>query len=154
MTATITLWRPTGPEELAYVEGSGWRRWPARLPEQPIFYPVLNEEYATKIASDWNVAASGVGFVTRFTVRTDFLSAYDVQQAGGRTILEYWIPADDLDAFNDAIVGEIELVATFGDPDLRMPPMVAPTRPLSTPERFLSALTIAESIDEDRSERF
>jgi hypothetical protein len=46
----VTLWRPTGPEELALVEASGWREWPPRLPGQPIFYPVLNEDYATKIA--------------------------------------------------------------------------------------------------------
>ena len=43
---TVTLWRPTGPEELALVEASGWREWPPRLPGQPIFYPVLNEDYA------------------------------------------------------------------------------------------------------------
>ena len=48
-TETVTLWRPTGPEELALVEASGWRSWPPRLPDQPIFYPVLNEEYATTI---------------------------------------------------------------------------------------------------------
>jgi len=28
---------------LALVEASGWLAWPPRLPEQPIFYPVLNE---------------------------------------------------------------------------------------------------------------
>ena len=108
---TVVLWRPTGPEELVLVEASGWRRWPARLPEQPIFYPVLNEEYATKIARDWNVPHSGVGYVTRFRVRKDFLDGYPVQQAGGRTILEYWIPAEDLEAFNDHIVGLIEVVS-------------------------------------------
>lgn len=32
---TLTLWRPTGPQELALVEASGWRAWPPRLPEQP-----------------------------------------------------------------------------------------------------------------------
>src|SRR4051794_40670747 len=111
--ATVTLWRPTGPEELALVEASGWRAWPPRLPDQPIFYPVLNEEYATKIARDWNVRASGVGYVTKFEVRKTFLDGYDVQQAGGRTILEYWIPAEDLDAFNTNIVGLIEVVAEY-----------------------------------------
>ncbi|MFN8075090.1 MAG: hypothetical protein U0Q15_06670 [Kineosporiaceae bacterium] len=110
---TTTLWRPTGPAELALVEASGWRRWPPRLPDQPIFYPVLNEDYATRIARDWNVKASGSGYVTRFDVLTEFLDRYDVQQVGGRTILEYWIPAEDLDAFNDAIVGLIEVVATY-----------------------------------------
>lgn len=110
---TVTLWRPTGPEELALVEASGWRAWPPRLPDQPIFYPVLNEDYATKIARDWNVKASGVGYVTQFDVDKTFLDRYDVQQAGGQTILEYWIPAEDLEEFNRHIVGLIEVVAEY-----------------------------------------
>lgn len=110
---TVTLWRPTGPEELALVESSGWREWPPRLPDQPIFYPVLNLEYATMIARDWNVKANGAGFVTRFQVRKDFLDRYEVQQAGGKSILEYWIPADDLPEFNANIVGTIQIVAEF-----------------------------------------
>ena len=58
---TTTLFRPIGPEELALIEASGRRAFPPRLPEQPIFYPVLNEGYAVKIARDWNVKASGAG---------------------------------------------------------------------------------------------
>ncbi|MCL2090502.1 MAG: hypothetical protein FWH11_04645 [Micrococcales bacterium] len=110
---TVTLWRPTGPAELALVRDSGWRRWPPRLPDQPIFYPVLNEDYAVRIARDWNVPASGAGYVTRFEVRRDFLEQFDVQQVGGATILEYWIPAERLDELNDAIVGTIDVVQTF-----------------------------------------
>jgi hypothetical protein len=110
---TVLLWRPTGPEELALVQGSGWRAWPPRRPDQPIFYPVLNEEYATMIARDWNVPASGVGYVTRFEVRRSFLDRYEVHQVGGRTILEYWIPAEDLDELNTNIVGSIAVVAEF-----------------------------------------
>ncbi len=111
--ATVTLWRPTGPQELALVEASGWKQWPPRLPEQPIFYPVVNEKYARKIARDWNVKASGAGYVTRFEVRKSFLDRYDVHQVGGQTILEYWIPAEDLDDFNANIVGTIEVVAEY-----------------------------------------
>jgi len=110
---TVTLWRPTGPAELALVEASGWREWPPRLPDQPIFYPVLNEEYATKIAQDWNVNASGVGYVTRFAVEKSYLDRYDVHQAGGQTILEYWIPAEDLEQFNRHIIGSIAVVAEY-----------------------------------------
>lgn len=110
---TITLWRPTGPQELELVRASGMRAWPPRLPDQPIFYPVLNEDYATRIARDWNVKASGAGFVTRFEVRKDFLDRYPVQQVGGQTILEYWIPAENLDELNAAIVGLIEVVSEF-----------------------------------------
>ncbi|WP_086827484.1 hypothetical protein [Streptomyces sp. NRRL B-24572] len=110
---TTTLWRPTGPVELELVRESGRRAWPPRLPEQPIFYPVLNEEYAVRIARDWNVKHSGVGYVTRFEVDSEFLRRYPVQQAGGRTILELWVPAEELDEFNAHIVGEIEVVHEF-----------------------------------------
>ena len=110
---TITLWRPVGPKELELIAQSGMRAFPPRLPDQPIFYPVLTEDYAVKIARDWNVPASGSGFVTRFEVRRDFIAKYDVQEAGGRLHLEYWIPAEDLDAFNAAIVGVIEVVRRF-----------------------------------------
>lgn len=89
------------------------KQFPPRLPEQPIFYPVTTEEYAVKIARDWNVPASGSGYVTRFEVREDFLSAYDVREAGGTAHREYWIPAEELDAFNAAIVGQIVVVRTF-----------------------------------------
>lgn len=110
---TTLLWRPTGPEELELVRQAGWRAWPPRLPGQPIFYPVLSEDYAIKIARDWNVPASGAGYVTRFRVRSRFTARYPVQQVGGNTILELWIPAEDLDQLNASIVGLIEVVHEF-----------------------------------------
>ncbi|MFJ2825460.1 hypothetical protein ACIO7M_30740 [Streptomyces toxytricini] len=111
--ATTALWRPTGPEELELVRALDWRGWPPRLPDQPIFYPVLNEEYAVRIARDWNVPHSGAGFVTRFEVDSAFLSRYPVRQAGGRTIVELWVPAEELEEFNAHIVGRIEVVHAF-----------------------------------------
>lgn len=110
MTA-ITLYRPVGPKELALIEESGWREFPPRLPEQPIFYPVLNEEYATQIARDRNVPASGAGFVTRFHVAAAFLSRYPAQAVGGAVHKELWIPAEDLAELNRNIVGLIEMIA-------------------------------------------
>jgi hypothetical protein len=74
---------------------------------------VLNQEYATMIARDWNVKHSGSGYVTRFRVRRDFLEKYETHQVGGRTIVEYWIPAEDLDALNASIVGRIEVVSEY-----------------------------------------
>jgi hypothetical protein len=109
----VTLWRPVGPTELELIRKADMRAFPPRLPEQPIFYPVLSEEYAVKIARDWNVPASGSGFVTRFQVRRSFLDNYSVEKAGGSSHLEYWIPAEEMTAFNQAIVGEIEIVAEF-----------------------------------------
>jgi hypothetical protein len=113
MTDTMTLWRPTGPEELALVRDSDWRAWPPRLPDQPIFYPVLTEQYAIMIARDWNVPASGAGYVTRFAVEAGFAARYPVRQAGGAEILELWVPAAELDEFNAHIVGPIEVVHEF-----------------------------------------
>lgn len=112
--ATTVLWRPVGPKELELLRWSEWKAWPPRLPEQPIFYPVLNAGYAIKIARDWNVKASGSGYVTRFCVRTDFLARYPVRQAGGNTILELWVPAEDLAELNANIVGRILVTHTFG----------------------------------------
>ena len=48
---------------------SGWRRFPPRLPEQPIFYPVLTLAYARQIARNWHVQQGGAGFVTEFFYR-------------------------------------------------------------------------------------
>lgn len=110
---TITLWRPVGPKELKLIQHAGMKCFPPRLPEQPIFYPVTSEDYAVKIARDWNVPASGSGYVTHFQVRKDYLDGYVVQEAGGRAHCEYWIPAEEMDAFNDAINGEIEVVQEF-----------------------------------------
>src|SRR5215471_1723110 len=113
---SVTPWRPVGPAELALIRASGMRAFPPRLPEQPIFCPVLSEEYAIKIARDWNVTASGKGYVTRFRVIKAFLSNYEVHEAGGKSHGEYWIPADDLPRFNAALVGEIEVIAEFATP--------------------------------------
>src|ERR1700761_8819197 len=113
MNNTKMLFRPIGPKELELIRQTGMREFPPRLSDQPIFYPVLTEDYAVKIARDWNVPASGAGFVTRFKVRRSFLSRYRVQTAGGKDLLEYWIPAEDLPEFNKNIVGLIEVVRRF-----------------------------------------
>ena len=110
---TTTLYRPTGPEELRLVEESGFRRWPPRLPEQPIFYPVTNEEYAAEIASKWNARDGKPGFVTRFEVKAAFMARYPVQTVGARHHTEWWVPAEELEALNENIVGRIEVIREF-----------------------------------------
>ncbi|MDR3461066.1 MAG: ADP-ribosylation/crystallin J1 [Beijerinckiaceae bacterium] len=110
---TTMLWRPVGPKELELIQQNEMRAFSPRLPDQPIFYPVLSEDYAVKIARDWNVRANGSGFVTRFKVRSSYLAGYKVQDAGGRAHLEYWIPAEEMDAFNASIVGKIEVIREF-----------------------------------------
>ena len=113
--ATVTLYRPVGPKELALIESAGFSAFPRRLEWQPIFYPALNEDYAVQIARDWNVKQSGAGYVTRFRVRAEFLARYQVQTVAARMHQEYWIPAEELDEFNRKIVGPIEVLAAFGE---------------------------------------
>jgi len=115
--ATTTLYRPVGPKELALIEASGWTKFPPRLLQQPIFYPVMNEEYAVQIARDWNVPASGSGYVTKFEVRTSYVSKFQVQNVGGEIHNELWVPAEELEEFNGHIVGKIVVTQTFGTVD-------------------------------------
>jgi hypothetical protein len=114
--ATIVLYRPVGPQELELIAATGWKRFPPRLPEQPIFYPVDNEEYARQIARDWNVQSSGSGYVLRLSLPASFMEQYPVRQVGAAVHREYWIPAEDLEKMNDSIVGTIELLASYGAP--------------------------------------
>jgi hypothetical protein len=116
MSRTTTLWRPVGQRELDLVAQSGWARFPPRLSGQPIFYPVLNEEYAIKIARDWNTkdpASGNIGHVLRFDVDAEYLQRFPPRRVGGAGIDELWVPAEQLAEFNDHIRGAIVLVSTY-----------------------------------------
>jgi hypothetical protein len=95
------------------IKDSGWKRFPPRLPEQPIFYPVMNEEYAIQIARDWNVKSHGAGFVVKFDVKLSYIKRFKVQNVGGEIHNELWVPAEELNEFNDNIVGLITLTKEF-----------------------------------------
>src|SRR5437763_1221334 len=114
--STTVLFRPVGENEMVLIRERGFTAFPLRLPFQPIFYPVLDEEYAVQIARDWNTKdpASGfAGYVTRFRLRSDFLRRYSVQTVGSSVHREYWIPAADLPELNRNLVGLIEVIAEF-----------------------------------------
>lgn len=114
--SSVTLYRPVGTKELKLIEAAGWKAFPPRLPEQPIFYPVTNEGYARQIARDWNTKHNQDrrGYVTRFAVRAEVADSYDRRIVGGRQHEELWVPAENLSAFNAAIVGSIEVIAAYG----------------------------------------
>jgi hypothetical protein len=73
----------------------------------------MNEEYAIQIARDWNVPASGSGFVTKFSLSAACLNRYEIQNVGGAIHNELWVPAEDLEDFNDHIIGKIEVTQSF-----------------------------------------
>ncbi len=115
----MTLYRPVGLTELRLIADLKWRTFPPRLAIQPIFYPVLNEEYATHIAQQWNTKdpVSGFcGFVLRFEIDDEFAVRYAIKTVGARVHQELWVPAEDLAEFNAHIQAPIEVVAQFYGP--------------------------------------
>ena len=113
---TTRLFRPVGQGELELIATSNFKSFPPRLPDQPIFYPVLTKEYAEQIARDWNTRdeRSGfVGYVLEFEVETEYLKHFEIKKAGSSQHLEYWIPAEELEEFNKHICGEIRIIRKY-----------------------------------------
>lgn len=110
-----TLFRPTGVHELELIYRSGMKAFPPRLPEQPIFYPVTNREYAQQIARDWNAKSSPdhIGFVLRFNVEAEYAVQFPIQKVGGKDHLELWVPAEELEEFNRHIIGIISITDVY-----------------------------------------
>lgn len=109
----MRLYRPVGQAELDLIIAADYRSYPPRLPEQPIFYPVLNEKYAREIAEKWNRRSADsqyAGYVTTFEIDDDYISNYPVQTVGAGYHQEFWIPAEELDEFNRHIIGRIHVI--------------------------------------------
>jgi hypothetical protein len=106
-----------GLEELRLIYETDMRRFPPRLPDQPIFYPVTTDGYARQIARNWNTKSGTLaGFTTRFSVDETYVSKFKPQVVGSREHEELWVPAEELAEFNTNIVGVIEVIAAyFGD---------------------------------------
>ena len=96
---------------------SGMKAFPARLPQQPIFYPVLQLAYARQTASDWN-AKNGqfAGYVTQFKMEEDYIGQFEPHTVGNSEYQEFWISAEKMEEFNRHIIGHIKVLeAHFGD---------------------------------------
>ena len=109
----MILYRPVGQAEYDLIAQSEFTRFPPRLPEQPIFYPVLNQQYAHEIAEKWNTRYADAGYrgyVTRFQVEDAFATRYPVQTVGAGYHQELWVPAEELEEFNRNILGKIEII--------------------------------------------
>jgi hypothetical protein len=112
MASLTECFRPTGQKELDLIAASDYTRWPPRLPDQDIFYPVTNEAYAIAL-TQWNITDFGAGYVTRFWVKKSFMDRYPIQKVGGASATEWWIPAADLEELNNNIVGKIEVIGEY-----------------------------------------
>ncbi|MGE5463684.1 MAG: tetratricopeptide repeat protein, partial [Syntrophothermus sp.] len=107
----MILYRPVGLQEMELIYDSGMKAFPARQPQQPIFYPVLDLAYARQTASGWN-AKNGqlAGYVTEFKVEDEYIDKFEQHAVGGSQHQEYWIPAEQMDEFNRHITGHIKVV--------------------------------------------
>jgi hypothetical protein len=113
----VTLFRPVGQGELDLIEATQWQAFPPRLDHQPIFYRVLTEEYATKIARDWNTKDTTSG--SSGTYR-DLPSLTPRSTAGHRSkarpVMRFGnggsAPKNSR-IFNAMIIGAIEVVAEY-----------------------------------------
>lgn len=111
----MILYRPVGTAELKLIRESGWEKFPPRLPEQPIFYPVLEEEYARQIARDWNARYNDDrrGYVTRFEVEDSWAKRYEIHTVGAALHRELWIPAEEQEEFQRHFIGKIEVIGEY-----------------------------------------
>ena len=101
----MLLYRPVGLEEMALIFDAECEAFPPRLADQPIFYPVLNLEYAEQIAREWNTKGLKFArYVTRFEVRQEYAKNFEPHVVGGSVHRELWISAEELDSFNQPIV--------------------------------------------------
>jgi len=82
----VTLYRPVGRKELLLIMESRLHRFPPRLEDQPIFYPVLDEPYAIQIARGWNARDAGFGYVTRFRIPRSCFASFEVHTVGVASI--------------------------------------------------------------------
>lgn len=113
---TIILFRPVGLKELQLIIESDFSKFPPRLNWQPIFYPVMNEEYAAQIAYKWNTIdefSGYAGFVTSFRMNEDYIKRFKIQNVGGKIHNELWVPAEEMEEFNNHIIEKIEVTKSF-----------------------------------------
>lgn len=109
----MKLFRPVGIKEYELIKETQFTKFPPRLEGQPIFYPVLNREYAIEIAEKWNTKdefSGYCGFVTEFDVNDEYVKKFKVKTVGSSNHKELWIPAEDLDEFNNNIIGKIKVI--------------------------------------------
>ncbi|MDE5936748.1 MAG: hypothetical protein K2G83_05025 [Ruminococcus sp.] len=113
----MILYRPVGTAELDLIKKSSYRKFPPRLPEQPVFYPVLNRGYACETAEKWNVKKESdcKGYVTAFEVDDKYCMQFEVHTVGSRNHQELLIPDDELDNFNFHIIDKIKVVDKFSE---------------------------------------
>lgn len=112
----MRLYRPVGLYEMKKILDKDGKEFPPRYPNQPIFYPVLNEEYAMYIAEKWNKEDSNSGFagyVTQFEIDDDYVAKYKIHCVGRDIHQELWVPAEELEEFNKNIVGKIQILNAY-----------------------------------------
>jgi len=107
------LYRPVNKVELDLIQATDWKKFPPRLPDQPIFYPVTNQEYTSQITRELNLPFYKNGFVTEFELDNKYLSKFKIEKVGLDHHTELWVPADQLEEFNGEIINSIQVIEGY-----------------------------------------
>lgn len=148
---TKVLFRPVGLKEVELILDANAEAFPPRVPEQPIFYPVLNRAYAEQIARQWNTTEPDfAGFTTSFKVEANYAGKFSEHVVGARHHSELWIPAEELVEFNRHIVGKIVIASAFYGQLYRGPqslPTILKGHPVRAQLRTLSDTAVYNRMD-------
>jgi len=112
----VKLFRPVGQKEYELIKGSGMSKFPPRLEWQPIFYPVLNLDYAAQIAAEWNTKdefSGYVGYVLSFDIPADYFQKFNIENVGAKNHNELWVPAEELEEFNGQLLDRIKVEKVY-----------------------------------------
>ena len=96
----MILYRPVGTKELELIKQSEYTKYPARLPEQSIFYPVLNAKYND----------DHKGYVTKFEIDDEYFQHFDIHTVGASYQQEIWVLAQAMEKMHQHMIGKIQVI--------------------------------------------
>ncbi|RYD52190.1 MAG: ADP-ribosylation/crystallin J1 [Sphingobacteriales bacterium] len=106
--AVTTLYHTVSESGLQALQTLRWRGLPPCA--EAAFYPALTRQFALETTRLWKLPEWGTGYLTRFKISARYVRDFEVQSLSGEVYEELWVPTEELGAFNQHIVGKIEVL--------------------------------------------
>jgi len=113
MCSTVKLYAPVSPHQLAKVINTGWQDFFLCSDEQKYFFPKLHQGFAEMLARQWEAKVYSAGYVVCLDIRCAFINQFPLETVAYEEHLEYRIPSNFLDQFNQSLVSKIQLLSAF-----------------------------------------
>lgn len=110
----ITMFRPAGGLEYHLIKLNRYKKFPATLHEQYVFYPSECEQHALLAMQTLHPSIhynGNVAFLLQFKVSKRYLTTQNVRQFGDNK--QYWIPEYGMKQLNVNILGRIGIAKSF-----------------------------------------